>query len=583
MRLRLFWKLGLTYLLLLAAAVAAIDVYASQILRREYVRGGFGRLEALAALARAHPPKFDDPEQAQIWVTWVARGHVRATLMASDGQVLADSEEDPRQMDNHSNRPEVQAALREGEGRSVRFSHTVRRELLYLAIRYDREGATPIVLRLAYTLAELEEAVAEVRTKLWLASLLVVGLAGGVSLAYSRAFSRRVERLKEFSRRVAKGDFRPLPVGRQPDELSDLNTTMNETAQRLEQTVASLREERDRSAAILRSMVEGVAVVDADERVLFCNEGFCRALTLASNVCEGRPLLEVVRHPQLVSVMREALAGRESAATEITLGTVRTRSFTATAAPIRSDQHAGAVLVLHDISEIRRLERVRQDFVANVSHEFKTPLTAIQGFAETLLGGALEDGEHGRRFLGIIRDHAGRLARLTDDLLKLARMDAGKLEIRNEPVRAEELVEACVETSRLRAEQRGLQLTAQVADGLPAVRGDVGRLQELLQNLVDNALNYTPAGGRVMLKAERAGDEVVFSVRDTGIGIPEGEQGRIFERFYRVDASRTREAGGTGLGLAIARHLAEAHGGRLWVESEVGAGSTFYVALPAWP
>lgn len=582
MRLRLFWKLGLTYLLLLAAALLAIDIYAGQVLRREYLRGGFARLEALAAVAEARPPGFEDPKQPQDWVLWLARGGVRATVIASDGRVLADSEEPPQTMDNHGNRPEVREALASGEGRSVRYSHTVERELVYLAVRYERAGDTPAVLRLAYTLSELEEALADVRLKLWAASGVVLLLAGGVSLLFSRAFSRRVERLKEFSHRVAEGDFRPAAVDREGDELSQLNAAMNETAARLESTIASLKEERDRSAVILRSMVEGVAVVDAAERVLFCNQSFCEALALSPGACENRPLLEVVRNPQLVSVIRDALAGRQGAATEVTLGTLRPRSFTATAAPIRSDQHAGAVLVLHDISEIRRLERVRQDFVANVSHEFKTPLTAIQGFAETLLSGALEDAENSRRFLGIIRDHAARLARLTDDLLKLARMDAGKLEIRNEPVRVDELVEALVETSRFHAEQRGLELRAEVAEGIPRVRGDMGRLQELLQNLVDNALHYTPAGGRVLLQAARAGDEVVFSVRDTGIGIPEGEQARIFERFYRVDASRSREAGGTGLGLAIARHLAEAQGGRLWVESEVGAGSTFYVALPVW-
>ncbi|MGH9778173.1 MAG: sensor histidine kinase, partial [Candidatus Acidiferrales bacterium] len=246
--------------------------------------------------------------------------------------------------------------------------------------------------------------------------------------------------------------------------------------------------------------------------------------------------------------------------------------------PVRA---GGVVLVLHDISDLRRLERVRRDFVANVSHEFRTPLTAIQGFAETLLGGALEDAQNSRRFLEIIRDHAARLGRLTDDLLKLSQMEAGKLELDLRPVAVTDLIDSCVETTRLKAGQKELALVIDSAPGLAPVRGDSNRLREVLQNLLDNAVQYTPAGGRITVRATASDGGIVISVADTGIGIPKADQERIFERFYRVDAARSREVGGTGLGLAIARHLVEAHGGRITVVSEVGRGSTFFVFLPA--
>jgi len=236
--------------------------------------------------------------------------------------------------------------------------------------------------------------------------------------------------------------------------------------------------------------------------------------------------------------------------------------------------------VLHEITDLRRLERVRQDFVANVSHEFRTPLTAIQGFAETLLAGALEDPGNRRRFVEIIREHATRLARLTEDLLKLSRIEAGQLKLEFCPVSVTQLIESCVETAQLKAVPRRLALDVRLPNELSTVRGDANSLQEVLQNLLDNALQYTPAGGKIEVSALCSDGRVVVTVADTGIGIPQVEQERIFERFYRVDAARSREAGGTGLGLSIARHIVEAHGGRLWVESAVGEGSRFHFSIP---
>jgi two-component system phosphate regulon sensor histidine kinase PhoR len=241
---------------------------------------------------------------------------------------------------------------------------------------------------------------------------------------------------------------------------------------------------------------------------------------------------------------------------------------------------SGAVVVLHDVTELRRLERVRQDFVANVSHEFKTPLTAIQGFAETLLAGALDDPENNRRFLEIIRNHAIRLARLTNDLLKLARIEAGKMEVEFSSVSLLELIEGCTETTLLKANRKEITLEITVPPQLPAVRGDAALLRDVLQNLLDNAIQYTPARGHISVSATAGPREAVVTVADTGIGIPLADSERIFERFYRVDAARSREAGGTGLGLSIAKHIVEAHGGKLWVESTVGQGSRFSFSLP---
>ncbi len=283
----------------------------------------------------------------------------------------------------------------------------------------------------------------------------------------------------------------------------------------------------------------------------------------------------------LLAIIQQVLTANEIVHGEVVVGSVRTRSYAVTSAPVRSDGAAtGAVMVLHDISDIRRLERSRRDFVANVSHEFKTPLTAIQGFAETLLGGALEDTFNSRRFIEIIRDHALRLGRLTDDLLKLAQIEAGQLQLEMRPVAPADVIEPCIEISRVKAEQKQLRLEAEFAADLPLMSGDVRTFQEILQNLLDNALRYSSPGGRIVVTAAEAGPDIVISVSDTGIGISKADQERIFERFYRADTARSRESGGTGLGLSIAKHLVEAYGGRITVQSEVGHGSTFFVFLP---
>ncbi len=425
-----------------------------------------------------------------------------------------------------------------------------------------------------------DAAISAVRKRLWGGGLLIALVAGIVSLSVSSNVSRRIEKLKEFSRRVAAGDFRPVETSAGGGELDGLIRAHNETATRLDQTIRALTDERDRSSAILRSMIEGVAVVSGQERILFSNRAFSRILGLETMAVENRALVEVVRQSDLLAVIKKALNTKEQVSSEIVVGTVRPRSFAVTAAPVRAEGSTGAVLVLHEISELRRLERVRQDFVANVSHEFRTPLTAIMGFAETLLGGALDDPQNRRRFVEIILEHAARLARLTEDLLKLSRIEAGQLELEFKPVSITRLVESCVDTVRIKAESRNLAVDVQLPAALPDVRGDFSRLREVLQNLLDNATQYTPAGGRIEVSSLRTGQEVVTTVTDTGIGIPQAEQGRIFERFYRVDAARSREAGGTGLGLSIARHIVEAHGGRIWADSTVGEGSRFHFSVP---
>jgi two-component system, OmpR family, phosphate regulon sensor histidine kinase PhoR len=590
----LFWKLGLTYLVLLFVVLISFDFYAGRVLRVEYIRAADQQLSSLAEVARANPPQFDNPVAVASWTSWMAHSGARVTLIAADGRVLADSAHDFETIENHSDRPEFRAAVAKGQGSSVRHSQMLDRDLVYWAIRFDRPGKPPMIIRFAIPLAPINASLASVRAAFWKVSALILIIGIAVSLLFSRGFVQRIENLKEFSRRVAGGDFSSLHGESGNDELGELAASLNNTAARLSATIQSLTDERNRSAAILRSMAEGVAVVDAQSRLSFCNEAFARIWSFDSREIEGRSAVEVIRQPDVLELIPQALATDKTLLGEISFGGARPRNFSVTVAPITpfetasgsvgsytSASRRGVVIVLHEITELRRLEQMRKDFVANVSHELRTPLTAIQGFAETLLTGALEDKNNNRRFVEIIGNHAARLARLSNDLLKLSQIEAGKLNADFQPVDLKLLVDSGVEAARAAAAQKNLAITtSKLASHLPRIRGDANLLRDVLRNLLDNAIQYTPSGGRVEVSAAINDGFAIVTVSDTGIGIPQSDQPRIFERFYRVDAARSREVGGTGLGLSIAKHVVEAHGGKIWVESAVGSGSTFHFSVP---
>lgn len=588
MRLNLFWKLALAFLALLLGVLLAVDLVAERVLRAGYERAGFSELQAIAQTALTRPipltslPSANSAENDALgaWMRDAGASSARVTVIASGGLVLADSQSDAQTMENHAGRPEIRQALAEGEGRSVRHSVTVNRDLLYYAVRERTASGQPLVVRFALPLETVDAAIWSFRQTLWLASLAILLLAWGVTLLVSRGFSRRVDRLTAFSGRVAEGDFRPLSTDGSGDALDLLCRSLNRTAARLDRTIRTLTEERNLSSAILGSMVEGVLVVNATERVAFANAGFVEILGLGVPPQTGSALVEVVRQTELIEAVRKVLAGEPRVESEIVTGTLRQHFFAVTVAAVRATETSGAVIVLHDITDLRKLERVRRDFVANVSHEFRSPLTAIQGFAETLLSGAMDDPENRMRFLGIILEHSRRLARLTEDLLMLSKMDAERLELEIRRLPVAPFVESCVETAQPRARHRNLRFCLDLPSQLPDIAGDRRRLAEVLDNLLQNAVQYTPAGGEILVTVSARESDVIFTVSDTGIGIPQVDQPRIFERFYRVDVARSREVGGTGLGLSISKHLVEAHGGRIWVESEVGTGSQFHFTVP---
>ncbi len=511
----------------------------------------------------------------------------RVTIIGRNGTVLGDSERDlegVQRMENHAARPEVRAALAGGIGSNLRRSDTLNAEMLYVAIPLHDGTGVKGVLRVALPLTEVLKAKAAVRRTVAIGALLAFGLALGVGLFISQRVTRPVTEMRAIAHRIADGDFEQKLPARGKDEIAQLGHALNLMASRLKEKIQDLDGERTKVAAILDSMVEGVIALDSRGRILLMNPGARAIFALHAEPVEGRPLVEVVRQKEVFDLVKACQSSRpaQRCQREVDLGPPARRILEAHAISVPFDPEGkGVLLVLHDITELRRLEEVRKEFVANVSHELRTPLTSIQGYLETLLDEAMTERAITRRFLEVAHSHAQRLGRLVDDLLQLSDIETGRVSLRPAMVPLYEVAHDVTTIFEAPADQKKLVLLNHIPPDL-TVRADRDRLSQILVNLLDNAIKYTPEGEGVTLgAAARANGMVEVWVSDTGIGIPSTDLPRITERFYRVDKARSRELGGTGLGLAIIKHLVQAHGGELRIESELGKGTTVRFTLPA--
>lgn len=511
---------------------------------------------------------------------------VRITLITENGTVVADSDEDPALMGNHRDRPEIVEALQSGAGVSQRPSATIGEPLLYYARRAGSADAPIGYVRASVPLSALQSETASARAALWWMAA-GTGFAGLLAAALLAAhIARPIEELRRAARWIAAGDLGHRVDVRRRDEVGSLAVAFNAMAEQLASRIEQLelhgreREENsERLRTVLGSMIEGVVAVDESQRVLFANKAARGLLDLSSGSPVQRPLWETVRNPRIHDVVREALAGKERISVEFEIP--RKQAVVALLATrLPGDPCPGVVLVLHDVTDLRRLENLRREFVSNVSHELKTPLTSIQAYTETLLGGAMDDPAISRQFLQRIEEQADRLHDLIIDLLQLARIESGQDVYELSTVPLSGPVRACLDAQAAIAAAKNVELRMEPPGGEILVRADDEGLQTILSNLVDNAIKYTPAGGSVAIRWWAVDGHALIQVQDTGVGIARKHQSRIFERFYRADKARSREVGGTGLGLSIVKHLAQVFGGTVEVDSEVGRGSTFSVRLP---
>lgn len=583
MRLTMRWKLMCSYLLLLLVVVGALYAYLRPTLEGQLVDGirdnlrSEAGLTALMASREIRDLRTDAPAVAQ---QAGQRIRARVTIMTAAGRVVGDSEISGAGLDaleSHHERPEVLGALENGFGSAVRYSTTVRTQMLYVAVPAASATGEPLVVRLALPLSAVDQARAGLHRALGAALLIAVLLSLALSYLLSHVTSRTLVQLADSARRFGGGDFSArLPAGRR-DELGDLARVMNEMADRLQKEMDRLAAERNRLDAILRGMGEGLLVTDAAGSITLVNPAF-RALFELSADPLGRPLAETCRHPSLLDSFRRVQEERREQVVEIVLPRPVEVTLRAHWVPLLDAGRAyGVVAVFHDISELKRLERVRRDFVANVSHELRTPVTVIRGYAETLTDSAA-DPQVVSRFAAIIQAHADRLANLVDDLLTLSELEAKGSSLALTPLDLADAVEHCRLLLASQAEQKEISVISRDLSAL-AVLADRQRLEQVLVNLLDNAIKYSPPRSQVTVAAEGEGEFVKVTIRDHGPGIPLQEQGRIFERFYRVDPGRSREQGGTGLGLAIVRHIVQLHGGTVGVQSVPGEGACFSFTL----
>src|SRR5881296_4448383 len=584
-------KLTLTLVGFVAITLLAAGLYLNRALERfavdtlEARLASTGRLlrdDAQALLARgAHAAEL------RAWAVRVARPtRSRVTVIAVDGRVLGDSEvavADLPRVENHAGRPEVRAALAGRIGHDLRTSATIDVPLLYVALPIDDSGRVVGVLRLALPLAVVTASYATIHRVMLAGGLVALVVACAIGLFVARRVTKPVVEMQAIARRMSEGDFALRAPVRSPDEIGSLGRALNAMAARLREKIQDLEQEQAKATAILDGMVEGVIAVDHRDTILFMNERARAIFGLGAIRGERKPFLEVIRNADLHAIFRESRAAGEGAVSrhELRLASPVERRLQVNAVPLRlAADEVGVVMVLHDITELRRLEQVRTEFVANVSHELRTPLTAIQGYLETLLTGALEEQENARRFLEIVFRHTERLGRLLNDLTDLSNIELGRVSLKLAPTRLAEAVDAVLAIMDARAKNGKVALESQLPRDLPAVLADRDRLLQILINLVDNAVKYTPEGGRVTVRVQEPADgHVEIDVVDTGIGIPPADLPRITERFYRVDKATSRELGGTGLGLAIVKHLVLAHNGLLRIESEPGRGTIVRVWL----
>jgi two-component system, OmpR family, phosphate regulon sensor histidine kinase PhoR len=578
-------KLFLASVSVIAIAVVVAYAYLSNVLDRmltERIRDDlFVRLEMVERQAEHLPLNATIGEWDALADDLGAHSHARVTFIAGDGSVLGDSEvpvDRIAQIENHAERPEVMQAKSAGRGSSARLSDTVHERLLYVAEPMKNGGFA----RVALPLVEVEHAEAQLRRALFMGTLLALALAVAMSFLTAQFSSRAVGHLTNVANAMAKGDFDARARLGGADEFAELGRALDQLADSLSVTVRQLRAERDRVGRILSGMQEGVLLLDTGGRIALVNPALRQMLLLGAD-CVGKTPFEVIQNEELEKLVEGAQSTSATQAAELDLAGIKPRRVLVRVVPLAGEP-GGLLAVFVDVTNIRRLESMRRDFVANASHELRTPVTAVRSAAETLRFAMASDPDSASHFLDIIERNAERLQRLVEDLLDLSRIESREFRLTFEDEPVGELVGQVIGLFRERSEKKRIRLSADIPADIPNAHVDARAFEQVLTNLVDNALKYSPERASVVVRArpeERKGRKVIrVSVIDTGPGIEERHLPRLFERFYRVDTGRSRELGGTGLGLSIVKHLCEALGGAIEVESAVGKGSTFSFTLP---
>jgi two-component system phosphate regulon sensor histidine kinase PhoR len=584
---RLLWQLYPSYLLITIISLVAVTWYASESLKHFFLEQTAFDLKVRARLFEKQVLEHLDPLDEKVVDLLCKKigksAATRITIILPSGKVVGDSEKDPSRMDNHVDRPEFIDALNGPSGTSIRYSRTLEKDMMYVGIPIKKKNHILAVIRTSIPVNDIDLVLKSMKIKIAFGCLVVAVFAAMLSLFISRRITRPIEQIKIWAESITRGEFHLRPQVAESEEIGALAESLNRMAVELREHIDTVMRQRNEIEAVLSSMVEGVIAVDMEERVISMNHAAAKMFGCDPAEVQGRSIQEVVRNTVLQQFVKNALSSQEVVEKEIVLSSDNDRFLNGHGTLLRDAEgkQIGALIVLNDVTRLLRLEKIRREFVANVSHEIKTPITAIKGFVETLRDGAVKNPEDAERFLEIISKHIDRLEAIIEDLLSLSRIEQ---ETEREKVvldegRLKDVLETAIQVCEADAMAKKIEVELSCAEDIVA-KFDPLLLEQAVVNLIDNAIKYSGEEKTVWVEAVQAEKEIIVSVRDQGCGIEKNHLPRLFERFYRTDKARSRQLGGTGLGLAIVKHIAQAHGGHVAVESTPGKGSTFAIHLP---
>jgi two-component system phosphate regulon sensor histidine kinase PhoR len=574
------WRITISFVLLILISMSILGFYLSNSTRSSQLDNLRSQLENEARItAEASLPGFLSQDKQEVLDSLAKRlgeqTDIRVTIISVDGTVLGDSEEDPSTMENHALRPEIRDALRTGLGESTRYSTTVSQKMMYIAVPISYQGEVLGTARVSLPLTVVESLVHRVTmsiiTAMSVATLLVILVAWVIA----RITTRPIRKLTIASERIASGELEQKITIETKDEVGELAQAFNEMSLKLKEMVETISGERARLATILDNMADGVIMTGSEGNILLANNAAAKLFNI-KNTTE-KPLIEVVRDHELDEVLKLCLQTAKTQSVQYESGSSK-RYIRAIAIPISHDEMSGVLLLFQDLTELRNLQTTRRELIGNISHEFRTPLAGIKAMVETLRDGAVDDKKAAIDFLVRIDDEVERLTQIVVELTELSRIETGEAELRLEPVNLNLLVEEVITQLSPQIERQQLTAEKKIDTNLPSVQADKRRIRQTIVNLIHNAIKFTNPGGKIMVTTRIHNGSVTVDISDTGIGIAKRDLPHVFERFYKGD--RDRSGGGTGMGLAIAKHVIEAHGGSIWVQSEEGKGSTFSFSLP---
>jgi two-component system phosphate regulon sensor histidine kinase PhoR len=583
MNLHIRWRIALPYILLILLIMTMTALYLAYNFREQSLENLQEKVAvetSLLAESLSHYSGEVDVKNDEFDVfasTWSDLLDARITVIAQDGVVIGESQADRFSMDNHLDRPEIQQALSGGLGRSIRYSRTEGKEFMYTAVPVYRNGNLVSFVRIAITTEQVQSDTANFIRPIILITILGLLLAIILAAAIAEYISRPVRQLTQAVKQVTVEDLNLEPILSSQDELGQLANAFEAVVLELQNQVNTFEQEQSKLKAVLEQLTDGVVIVDQNGLIQMINPAAKRIFNIEGGDADGHSLAIVTRHHDIVTLWRSTL---EKDADEISSVEIATDKVAIQVLGISLSESipGSCLLVFHDVTRIRHLETVRRDFISNISHELRTPLASLKALTETLQDGALEDKKVADHFLSRIEIEVDSVSLIVQELLELSRIESGRVPLNLEAVEPCKLINSAVERLRLQAESSGLELKIVCPDFLPRVMADYSRLEQVLVNLLHNAIKFTPSGGMITIESQDIGEYILFSVSDSGAGIPSEDISRIFERFYKTDRART--GGGTGLGLAISKHLVEAHDGEIWVESVEGKGSIFTFSVP---